>query len=71
MKSFCTIHCFHYSGNVCPFCEKDRIASLAKRHVKKEDNPKITNDVKKPAEPEKTMEEMLSALTAKFNNKKY
>ena len=72
MKTFCPVHCFNYTGSVCPFCEKDRFASLAKRHVK---NP-VSFNVKKEEpkqncekEVEKSMDEMLQALASKFNKR--
>jgi hypothetical protein len=75
MKHFCSIHCFNYTGNKCPYCEADKISSYAKRYNK--DNSIITKPMKANNHPEKTVEDdsavpvtddMLNALVAKFNH---
>lgn len=34
MKQTCPIHHFTYSGDHCPFCEKDRVSNMVVRHKK-------------------------------------
>lgn len=60
MKTICPIHRFSYNGNVCPFCEKERINSLAHRFVNT--NPTV---IKKNAERE-ISESDLKKLVEKF-----
>jgi len=56
MKTICPIHRFYYNGNVCPFCEKERINGLVHRFVntttRKGNNEKNINesDLKKLVE---------------------
>ena len=70
MKQICPIHRFSYSGNVCPFCEKDRINGLAHRFVKTVENNTISvHNVKKGKQQEIT-ENDLQKLINKFNFKK-
>ena len=70
MKQICPIHRFSYSGNVCPFCEKDRINGLAHRFVKTvESNANSVHNDKKRTQHEIT-ENDLQKLMNKFNLKK-
>lgn len=70
MKQICPIHRFSYSGNKCPFCEKERLDKLAQRYVVVDHldvignyKPKTNNDIE-------ITEEHLKKLTEKFNVKK-
>lgn len=65
MKNLCTTHMFHYSGNKCPFCEKERIEKLCKRLVKTDGDIKPVENKKKSNEI--TMDD-LERLKAKFNS---
>lgn len=70
MKQICPIHRFSYSGNVCPFCERDRINGLAHRFVKTvESNANSVHNDKKRTQHEIT-ENDLQKLMNKFNLKK-
>lgn len=41
MKQLCTTHHFyHTEGTKCPYCEKDRVSSMAKKYTR----PKIIED---------------------------
>jgi hypothetical protein len=75
MKHFCSIHCFNYTGDNCPYCEADKINSYVKRY-NKDIHSMITKPIKPKIQPEKTTDdsnelvtdEMLNALVAKFNH---
>lgn len=69
MKQICPVHRFSYSGNVCPFCEKDRIDSLAHRFAKTVETNVVNVHKKKEAQREIT-ENDLQKLMDKFNSKK-
>lgn len=70
MKNICPTHHFAYSGNVCPFCEKERIESLSARFVKSEKKYAVNKTIKKPVEVEKDVtEDDLQKLKAKFNKR--
>ena len=61
MKTICPIHRFSYSGNSCPFCEKERIDYLAHRFV---------HEVKKEIKTDRQINESdLKKLTEKFNRR--
>lgn len=62
-KNFCNVHRFNYSGVNCPFCEQDRINSLAHRF-----NRKVEKHKSVTVEREIT-EEDLNNLKFKFNGK--
>lgn len=62
-KNFCNVHRFNYSGVNCPFCEQDRINSLAHRFNRKVEKPKsvtVERDI---------TEDDLNKLIMKFNGK--
>ena len=63
LKNFCNVHRFNYLGTKCPFCEQDRINSLAHRFNKNTDKSKSVK-----AEREIT-EADLNKLKSKFNGK--
>lgn len=69
MKQVCPVHRFSYSGSVCPFCEKDRIDSLAHRFVKTVETNVVNVHKKKETQREIT-ENDLQKLMDKFNSKK-
>ena len=70
MKQICPIHRFSYIGNVCPFCERDRINGLAHRFVKTvESNTTSVHNDKKRTQHEITKND-LQKLMNKFNLKK-
>jgi hypothetical protein len=73
MKQYCSIHCFNYSGNKCPYCEADKINSYIKKYNK--DTPIIEKPAKhnhtektEDISNEPVTDDMLNALTAKFNH---
>lgn len=65
IKNFCPTHCLYYTGNECPMCAQERIASLEKRFVKTE--KKVSKKIVS-VEKEITVD-ALDALKAKFNTK--
>ena len=69
-KNFCSVHRFNYSGAKCPFCEQDRINSLA--HKFNSLAHKFNRNAEKPktitVEREIT-EADLNKLRMKFNGK--
>lgn len=62
MKTLCHVHMFRYSGNTCPFCEKERIDKMYKRFVKKSEN-----QIEHVSEPKEITQSDLERLKAKFN----
>lgn len=72
MKQICSIHRFSYSGNKCPFCEKERIDNLAKRYnVDVIDHAELLkSDLKQPTKEDlEITEAKLKELVNKFNIK--
>ena len=69
MKQICPIHRFAYSGNVCPFCKRDRIDGLAHRFVKTVENNVVSDHNTRGIQNEIT-ENDLQKLMNKFNLKK-
>ena len=65
-KKYCPIHHLYQTGNECPMCCSERIASLEKRFVKKEEKPIIKEKKKKD---EEVSEASLEALMEKFNRR--
>lgn len=67
-KNFCHVHCFHYSGSVCPFCEKDKVNAYVRRYYKedKKNEEKIKVIHVNKVEDEKVTDDMLLALKMKF-----
>ena len=63
MKVVCPIHRFSYSGNVCPFCEQERINYLTRKYGGEE-----CEVVTKKKERE-INENDLQKLMEKFNKK--
>ena len=63
LKNFCNVHRFNYLGTKCPFCEQDRINSLAHRFHKNTDKSKSVK-----AEREITEADLIN-LKSKFNGK--
>lgn len=63
MKTVCPVHRFAYSGNVCPFCEKERIAKLSQKYVSKK------YDLIEPKDnaPKQLTDEDIQKLKLKFN----
>lgn len=64
-KKYCPIHHLYYSGNECPMCMSERIASLEKRFVKKPQ----TIEVKHKPKSKEITQESLNELMAKFNKR--
>lgn len=62
-KNFCNIHRFNYSSVKCPFCEQDRINSLAHRFNRKVEKPKSVTVEREITEAD------LNKLRMKFNGK--
>lgn len=54
MKQLCTIHHFyHTEGTECPFCKRDRVASMAKKYSRPKeefDRPAMLSDIGRLAE---------------------
>lgn len=69
MKKNCTVHHFSYSGNVCPFCEKERFTRLANRFVKTTTVTEVINKHDKKEKESEITENDLQKLMNKFNNK--
>ncbi len=70
MKQICPIHRFSYSGEKCPFCEQERLESLAKKFVVIDHFDIIGNYKPKTNTDIDITEEHLKKLTEKFNVKK-
>ena len=62
-KHFCSIHRFNYSGAKCPFCEQDRINSLAHRFNRNNEKSKTVTVEREITEAD------LNKLRMKFNRK--
>ena len=62
-KNFCRIHRFNYSGAKCPFCEQDRINSLAHRFNRNNEKSKTVTVEQEITEAD------LNKLRMKFNGK--
>ena len=62
-KHFCSIHRFNYSGAKCPFCEQDRINSLAHRFNRNTEKSKTVTIEREITEAD------LNKLRMKFNGK--
>ena len=62
-KHFCSIHRFNYSGAKCPFCEQDRINSLAHRFNRNNEKSKTVTVEQEITEAD------LNKLRMKFNGK--
>lgn len=62
-KNFCSIHRFNYSGAKCPFCEQDRINSLAHKFNRNAKKPKTITVEREITEAD------LNKLRMKFNGK--
>lgn len=63
LKNFCNVHRFNYSGAKCPFCEQDRINSLAHRFNRNTEKPKTITVEREITEAD------LNKLRMKFNGK--
>lgn len=71
MKQICSIHRFSYSGNKCPFCEKERLENLAKKFVVIDHAELLKPDLKQPTKEDlEITEAKLKELVNKFNAKK-
>ena len=64
MKTVCPIHRFTYSGETCPFCEKDRIEYLTRKYSGEETNEETTKNKKRDIS-----EDDLKKLLDKFNKR--
>lgn len=62
-KNFCSVHRFNYSGAKCPFCEQDRINSLAHRFNRNTEKSKTITVEREITEAD------LNKLKMKFNGK--
>lgn len=62
-KKFCSVHRFNYSGAKCPFCEQDRINSLAHRFNRNAEKPETITVEREITEAD------LNKLKMKFNGK--
>ena len=62
-KNFCSVHRFNYSGTKCPFCEQDRINSLAHRFNRNTEKSKTVTIEREITEAD------LNKLRMKFNGK--
>lgn len=62
-KNFCNVHRFNYSGVKCPFCEQDRINSLAHRFNRNNEKSKTVTVEREITEAD------LNKLRMKFNRK--
>lgn len=62
-KNFCSVHRFNYSGAKCPFCEQDRINSLAHKFNRN------TEKIKTITVEREITEADLNKLRMKFNGK--
>lgn len=60
IKKYCNTHCFNYNGNVCPFCENDKIMKLQSQFLKLG---------KKIKQAQEVTEEDINNLKLKFNGK--
>ena len=72
MKTICPIHRFSYSGNACPFCEKERIDRLVQKYNVKLpiDHAELLKPKLKPKKGDlEITEEKLKQLVNKFNVK--
>lgn len=71
MKTFCPTHCFNYTGNVCPFCEQDKISAYARKYT--QPKPVVKQEEYKPKQkqdiPQQVTQDMLDALSNKFGPK--
>ena len=63
LKNFCSVHRFNYSGAKCPFCEQDRINSLAHRFNRNTEKSKTVTVEREITEAD------LNKLRMKFNGK--
>ena len=63
LKNFCNVHRFNYLGAKCPFCEQDRINSLAHRFNRDTEKPKTITVEREIIEAD------LNKLRMKFNRK--
>lgn len=61
-KKLCPIHHFNYSGEKCPFCEKERINNLVNRFKETKKSQSVVS------EREITQDD-LKKLRDKFNSK--
>lgn len=66
-KVLCTTHNFYYKGNVCPFCENDRINAYVRRYKKPADNNAVVENKKVNKADEPVTEDMLQNLVNHFN----
>ena len=62
-KNYCQTHHYYYIGNVCPFCEKERIQKMVDQYAPKEKKEVI--ETKK--QDREINEEDLAMLINKFN----
>ncbi len=70
MKQICPIHRFSYSGERCPFCERERLEKLAQHYVVV-DKPDVVSNLNAQERYVKPItEDDLKKLTEKFNIKK-
>lgn len=66
-KQICPVHRFSYSGDVCPFCEKERLDNLAKRYVTNEEREALRLEKKNEKMRQRGItEEDLNKLKEKF-----
>ena len=63
LKNFCNVHRFNYLGAKCPFCEQDRINSLAHRFNRDTEKPNTITVEREIIEAD------LNKLRMKFNRK--
>lgn len=62
-KNFCSVHRFNYSDAKCPFCEQDRINSLAHKFNRNAEKIKTITVEREITEAD------LNKLRMKFNGK--
>lgn len=73
MKQICPIHRFSYSGERCPFCEKERLDRLVQKYGVVDhivDHTELLKPNLKPTKEDlEVTEESLKKLVNKFNSK--
>lgn len=73
MKQICPIHRFSYSGERCPFCEKERLDRLVQKYGVVNHIVDHTELLKPELKPQKgdleITEDKLKELVNKFNSK--
>lgn len=64
VKKLCPVHCYHYTGNECPFCMEERVKKMADRWLNRMALPKKI--VSYNPKEKSASHEMLQLLKEKF-----